>query len=1723
MLLGLLPMTAMAATSIPSVSITLDAPAIGASPDYTAEFPSGAQYYSVTNNGDTFRNDIYWGDDTDGTFVYPASSVFQAGHRYKVVIYLTPQEGYTFTRNSTATVNGETAAVSILNGQLEVTYIFPELDPNIASVYVYLSYPVPGEHPDCEASFLNDVPYYSDANNSDGYLNDIRWIDVTEREWMDPLNSEFQVGHSYKVYIYLTPRAGFQFTEGTTAKLNLEEAEAFVTSAGQLRVTFLFPALWEPTISTASITLDPPVPGEHPDYEAEFPDGAPYEHALNDYGYRNYVIWKDLTTSTTVNQDSGVFQAGHQYMVEVNLSATPGYSFTDDTIAMVNGEPESTVIRASWYGDILCVKYTFPTADTMISSVSVALDPPTVGARPDYMLSYPSTDHYYYIDNDDGDYCNGILWTDLTTNTPVNKDSGVFRSGHRYQVEVNLTTSSGYAFTESVLAAINDASAEAVLVTGHRCLKLTYTFPTAGSISSAAVTLDPPVFGEHPDYTAGFPSGAQYYSAADNDGDYRNDIIWIDEISNSPVNKVSGVFQARHRYRVSVFLTAQDGYFFTDDVTATVNGEPATVSVKTSGYIQVTYSFPEMGISSAAVTLDPPLLGGVPDYEAAFPSGAPYYSTPYTSGEYRNGIAWKNETDNQWLDPEYNGLISLFQAGRQYRAFITLTAQEGHAFTAGATATVNGRAATGSISSDGRVFVISYAFPTMDSDVTHAAITLDPPVIGRTPDYTAEFPAGAPYYSDTYDDGGAVINNIYWTDMTTGVNLDPSSGKFLEGHEYRVVLRLDLDDHYTFTESTTATVNGHTADTLMQNDTLRVVYTFPAVTVSTIPSVAVTLDRPTVGQRPDYTAVFPSGAHYYSAANNSGNYINDIQWYDLTTLTTVNKESGVIQSGHRYRVTVLLTAQIGYDFSNSTAATLNGETAETYVEEGQLRVRYSFEAPDTPISSAVVSLDAPAAGAHPDYTAVIYSGDPYYSEPYNEDDFRNDIEWLDVVEGNCLDPDNDVFQAGHVYRVFVYLTPRNGYSFTTSTTATLSGETADASKVGNKLEVTYKFPAVTPDINTVSVTLDPPAAGNRPDYTAEFPAGAHYGSENNNYGYFRNDIEWWDVTDGVWLDPENGVFQAGHVYRVDVYLTERDGFMFTSGTTATLNGQTVTVSDQGYGQILVSYTFPALPSPPTITAQPKNVTVAVGSTATFKVTATGATSYQWYYRKSASGTWTTVSAASGKTSTYSLTTEARHNGYRYRCLVKNAAGSVYTNIVTLTVSSGPVITTQPTNVSVATGSTATFKVTATGATSYQWYYRKSASGTWTAVSAASGKTSTYSLTTEARHNGYQYRCLVKNAAGSVYTNIVTLTVSSKPVITTQPTNVTVAAGKTATFKVAATGATSYQWYYRKSASGTWTAVSASSGKTSTYSLTAEARHNGYQYRCLVKNAAGSVYTNIVTLTVSSEPVITTQPTSKTVTAGSTAQFKVVATGATSYQWYYCKTPTGAWTAVSAASGKTSTYSLTAEARHNGYQYRCLVKNAAGSVYTNIVTLTVNSGPVITTQPTSKTVDAGSTAQFKVVATGATSYQWYYRTSSTGSWTTVAASSGKTSTYSLTAEARHNGYQYRCEVKNTAGSIYSDVATLTVNSKPVITTQPTSKTVTAGSTASFSVAATGATSYQWFYRTSPTGSWTTVAASSGKTSTYSLTVAARHNGYQYRCEVKNAVGAVYTSIVTLTVE
>lgn len=178
------------------------------------------------------------------------------------------------------------------------------------------------------------------------------------------------------------------------------------------------------------------------------------------------------------------------------------------------------------------------------------------------------------------------------------------------------------------------------------------------------------------------------------------------------------------------------------------------------------------------------------------------------------------------------------------------------------------------------------------------------------------------------------------------------------------------------------------------------------------------------------------------------------------------------------------------------------------------------------------------------------------------------------------------------------------------------------------------------------------------------------------------------------------------------------------------------------------------------------------------------------------------------------------------------------------------------------------------------------------------------------------------------------------------------------------------------------------------------------------------------------------------------------------------------------------------------------------------------------QPSPVTAAAGSTAVFRITATGLVrSYQWEYRTSADGSWANATASGNKTRTLKVPATIARNGYQYRCKVTGTDGTVkYSNAAKLTVTGA-AITGQPKNVTASAGSTAVFSVTVTGTvSSYQWQYRKASTGSWANATAAGNKTRQLSVPVTLSRNGYQYRCKVTFYDGSsLFSNTATLTVK
>ena len=181
----------------------------------------------------------------------------------------------------------------------------------------------------------------------------------------------------------------------------------------------------------------------------------------------------------------------------------------------------------------------------------------------------------------------------------------------------------------------------------------------------------------------------------------------------------------------------------------------------------------------------------------------------------------------------------------------------------------------------------------------------------------------------------------------------------------------------------------------------------------------------------------------------------------------------------------------------------------------------------------------------------------------------------------------------------------------------------------------------------------------------------------------------------------------------------------TGSTTPSLNFQTCGAGNQGGYAVVITnpygsttsavavLTVSQSPIPPSLAAQPVNQTNLVGANVSFSVTAngTGPLAYQWSQivnhvtNHLSDGLGLNGEAFSGTTSNILIIANAQTNDAgNYLVNISNIAGATDSRVATLTLLPVPPrISAQPTLLTTAVGSTASFQVVATGTSlTYQW-------------------------------------------------------------------------------------------------------------------------------------------------------------------------------------------------------------------------------------------------------------------------------------------------------------------------------------------------------------------------------------------------------------------------------------
>jgi alpha-tubulin suppressor-like RCC1 family protein len=435
----------------------------------------------------------------------------------------------------------------------------------------------------------------------------------------------------------------------------------------------------------------------------------------------------------------------------------------------------------------------------------------------------------------------------------------------------------------------------------------------------------------------------------------------------------------------------------------------------------------------------------------------------------------------------------------------------------------------------------------------------------------------------------------------------------------------------------------------------------------------------------------------------------------------------------------------------------------------------------------------------------------------------------------------------------------------------------------------------------------------------------------------------------------------------------------------------------------------------------------------------------------------------------------------------------------------PVITAQPTNLTVAVNGTAVFNVTADGSAplNYQWSFN--------GTNLAGATNVSLTLSNVQPSQAGNYFVTVSNLAGSVVSSNARLTVyvpSTPPTILTQAPSQIVLLGHTATFSVVVDGAAPLSYFWSRNGALIPDATN------SIYALlNAQLSDSDSQFSCLVTNAFGSASSTNASLKVidstiandlcSGAIVVTNasytnaQSTLKATSFGAPVPDCVAGFG--HGVWYQFTTPVAGRLIVDTLGSDFDTGlalytgscdALTEVACNDDFEgatSQVTVPTMAGTTYfilaggygsdagNLVLHLNYLTPPAFDVKPANLLVAISSNALFSPTLSGTQpmSFQWYFNNTLLADDGHISGSTNATLT--ITNVQMNDGGNYLLVASNLVGVTTSTVAVLTpIILPPAITVQPLSQSIPIGSNVNFSAAVAGTPpySFQWNFNGNP---------------------------------------------------
>ena len=230
----------------------------------------------------------------------------------------------------------------------------------------------------------------------------------------------------------------------------------------------------------------------------------------------------------------------------------------------------------------------------------------------------------------------------------------------------------------------------------------------------------------------------------------------------------------------------------------------------------------------------------------------------------------------------------------------------------------------------------------------------------------------------------------------------------------------------------------------------------------------------------------------------------------------------------------------------------------------------------TPITKVeVTGIDAPVVGKAPDMNAT--AGNGYYN-------LANRIQWKEYNEDKIYQRDlsaSETFRAGYYYAVFVTVFTDADIPFTSQTTGTINGKTAQMQEPqdnGCSIVLIYNFSEIQKEpVKELDLTIPAPVDGEKPDYTKL--DGNSYYSDNGLNGtstrIYKNGIAWYKSTTSAMTPGTGETFRADADYKLKISLLPKEGYFFHENISVMINGKTATVEFFDDGSINASVSLTA--------------------------------------------------------------------------------------------------------------------------------------------------------------------------------------------------------------------------------------------------------------------------------------------------------------------------------------------------------------------------------------------------------------------------------------------------------------------------------------------------------------------------------------------------------------------